>query len=107
MYIHRHFFPCRISIHENSVDSEFDPQINFYQDISSLETHYCTSPNDFKNNYQFFSKGSFPVLHLNIRSMNNKVSTQAGKAGKKTQLLLSKARKAGFLKILKLKHFLI
>ena len=46
-----------------------DPDISFYQDISSLETHYC-SPNDFKNNFQSFLKDSFSVLHLNIRSMN-------------------------------------
>ena len=96
MYIHRHFFPCRISIHENSVDSEFDPQINFYQDISSLETHYCTSPNDFKNNYQFFSKDSFSVLHLNIRIINNKMSTQAGKARKKHSCCYQKLEKLDF-----------
>ena len=53
------------SIHENSRINEHDPGINFYQDISSLETHYCT-PNDFKNNFQCFSKDSFSVLHLNI-----------------------------------------
>ena len=28
-------------IHESSINSERDPDINFYQDISSLETHYC------------------------------------------------------------------
>ena len=57
------------SIHESSINSEHDPDINFYQDISSLETHYC-SPNDFQNNFQCFLKDSFSVLHLNIRSMN-------------------------------------
>ena len=57
------------SIHESSINSEHDPDINFYQDISSLETHYC-SPNDLKNNFQSFLKDSFSVLHLNIRSMN-------------------------------------
>ena len=57
------------SIHESSIDSEHDPDINFYQDISSLETHYC-SPNDVKNNFQSFLKDYFSVLHLNIRSMN-------------------------------------
>ena len=30
------------SIHENSINTEHDSDINFYQDISSLETHYCT-----------------------------------------------------------------
>ena len=43
--------------------------INFYQDISSLEIHYC-SPNDSQNSFQCFLKDSFSVLHLNIRSMN-------------------------------------
>ena len=38
-----------LSIPENSINSERDPDINFYQDISSLETYYCT-PNDSKNN---------------------------------------------------------
>ena len=45
------------SIHEKSVNSEHDPGITFYQDISSLETHYCT-PNDFKSNF-CFSKERF------------------------------------------------
>ena len=57
------------SIYKSSINSEHDPDINFYQDISSLETHYC-SPNDFKNNFQSFLKDSFSVLHLNIRIMN-------------------------------------
>ena len=45
------------------------PDINFYQDISSLETHYC-SPINFQNNFQCFLKDCFSVLHLNIGSMN-------------------------------------
>ena len=57
------------SIHESSINSEHESDINFYQDISSLETHYC-SPNDFMNNFQSFLKDCFSVLHLNIRSMN-------------------------------------
>ena len=57
------------SIHESSMNSEHDPDVNFYQDISSFETHYC-SPNDFQNNYQSFLKDFFFVLHLNIRSIN-------------------------------------
>ena len=36
-------------IHESSINSEHDPDMNFYQDISSLQTHYC-SPYDFQNN---------------------------------------------------------
>ena len=57
------------SIHESSINSEHDPDINFYQDISSFERHYW-SPNDFKNNLQCFLKDFFFVLHLNIRSIN-------------------------------------
>ena len=57
------------SIHESSISSEHDSDINFYQDIPSLETHYC-SPSDSKNNFQCFLKDSFSVLYLNIRSMN-------------------------------------
>ena len=57
------------SIHENSINREHDPDINFYQHISSLETHNCT-PNEFMSNFQCFSKDSFSVLHLNTRSMN-------------------------------------
>ena len=59
------------SIHESSINSEHDPEINFYQDIFSLETNYC-SPNDFQNNFPSFLKDSFSVLHLNVRSINKK-----------------------------------
>ena len=38
------------SIHESSINSEHDSDINFYQDMSSFETQYC-SPNDFQNNF--------------------------------------------------------
>ena len=51
------------SFHESSINSEHDP------DSFSFETHYC-SPNDFKNNFQYFLKSSVSVLHLNIRSIN-------------------------------------
>ena len=57
------------SIHESSINSEHDPDLNFYQDISSLETYYC-SPNSFKNNFQSCLKDSFSVLHLNIVHKN-------------------------------------
>ena len=57
------------SIHESSINGKHDPDINFYQDTSSLETH-CYSPNDFQNNFQCFLKDSFSVLHLQIRTMN-------------------------------------
>ena len=63
------FNPFRI--HESSINSEHHPKINFYQDVFSLETNYC-SPNDFQNNFQSFLKDSFSVLHLNFRSINKK-----------------------------------
>ena len=31
------------SIHESSINSEHNPEINFYQDISSLETYYTVA----------------------------------------------------------------
>ena len=57
------------NIHESTINSEHNPDINFYQDISFLETNYY-SPNDFKNIFQCFLNDSFSVLHLNIRIMN-------------------------------------
>ena len=48
--------------------------INFYHYISSLDVQYCT-PNDFKNNFQCFSKNSFSVLYLSIRSMNKNLES--------------------------------
>ena len=65
------------SIHKSSINSEHDPDINFYQDISSLETHYCC-PNNFKNNFQCFLKDSFSFLHLNIRSINKNFESFKG-----------------------------
>ena len=62
------------SIHESPINSEHDPDINVYQDIPSLETHYC-SPNDFQKNFQYFLKYSFSVLHLNIRSVKKNLES--------------------------------
>ena len=56
------------SYHENSINSKHDRDINFYQDISSPETHYCT-PNYFENNFQCFSKDFFYILHLTLFRM--------------------------------------
>ena len=41
-------------IHGSSINSEHDPDINFYQDIS-LETYYC-NPNDFSEQLSMFLK---------------------------------------------------
>ena len=49
-------------------DSNQNPNVNFCKDISSLESTYL-SPSEIEKNFQNFSKKSFSVLHLNIRSM--------------------------------------
>ena len=50
-------------------DSSQDPDINFYNDISSIETTYL-KPNEVNKDFENFSSETFSILHLNIRSMN-------------------------------------
>ena len=50
-------------------DSNLNPDVNFYNNISSLESHYL-SPSEIDKNFQNFCKESFSVLYLNIRSIN-------------------------------------
>ena len=50
-------------------DSNQNPDVNFYNNISSLESNYL-SPSEIDKNFKNFSTESFSVLHLNIRSMN-------------------------------------
>ena len=50
-------------------DSNQNPDVNFYDNISSLESNYLT-PSKIDKNFQNFSKESFSVLHLNSKSMN-------------------------------------
>ena len=50
-------------------DSNQNPDVNFYNKISSLESNYL-SPSEIDKNFQNFCKESFSVLHLNIRSKN-------------------------------------
>ena len=50
-------------------DSNQNPDVNFYNNISSLESNYL-SPSEIHKNFKNFSTESFSVLHLNIRSMN-------------------------------------
>ena len=52
-----------------SVNNDHDPDVNFFQDVSSLDTH-CYSPNEIQEKFNNFSEKSFSVLHLNIRSIN-------------------------------------
>ena len=52
-------------------DSNQNPDVNFHNDITSLETSYL-SPSELDKNFQNFSKEYFSVLCLNMRSMNKK-----------------------------------
>ena len=52
-------------------DSNQNADVNFHNDISSLETSYL-SPSELDKNFQNFSKEYFSVLRLNMRSMNKK-----------------------------------
>ena len=51
------------------VDNDYDPDVNFYHDVSMLDTQHLM-PDKFKTNFKDFSKNSFSDLHLNIRSIN-------------------------------------
>ena len=62
------------SVKDGFANSDNDPDINFYQDISSLDTHYFT-PNDFQDNFKCFYENTFSLLHLNIRSINKNFET--------------------------------
>ena len=46
-----------------------DPDVNFYNDISSVEISYL-SPSEANNKLKSFTSETFSILHLNIRSMN-------------------------------------
>ena len=52
-----------------TVNAELDPDVNFFQNISSLDTQYFNidDTKTFVNNS--ISSDSFSVLHINIRSM--------------------------------------
>ena len=54
--------------------SNQNPYVNFCNEISSSNTNYL-SPSEIDENFQNFSKESFSVLHLNIRSMNKNFET--------------------------------
>ena len=57
------------STKECIVDNDHDSDVNFYHDVSMFDTQYLMS-DKFKTNFKDFSKNSFSVLHLNIRSIN-------------------------------------
>ena len=62
------------STKECLVDNDHDPDVNFYHDVSMLDTQYLT-PGKFKTSFKDFSENSFYVLHSNIRSINKNFET--------------------------------
>ena len=63
------------STKECFVDDDHDPGVNVYHDVSMLDSQYLM-PDKFKINFKDFSKNSFSVLHLNIRSINFEAFTE-------------------------------
>ena len=59
------------STKECFVDNDRNPDVNFYHDLSMLGTQYLV-PDKFKTNFKDFSKNSFSILLLNIRSVKKK-----------------------------------
>ena len=57
------------STDESFINNENDPDVNFYNDVFTLDTQYLAS-DKFQGNFKPFSKQSLSVLHLNIRSIN-------------------------------------
>ena len=55
-------------------NSESDPDINFYSDISPLDTKYF-NPNEIREGFECLCKNGFSVLHVNIRSINKNFET--------------------------------
>ena len=57
------------TVHEHStINPELDPDTNFFESISSLDTKYFTV-NETKTFVSNVDSEFFTVLHLNIRSM--------------------------------------
>ena len=61
------FKPFTVNEH-STIDPELDPDTNFFESISSLDTKYFTV-NETKTFVSNIDSESFTVLHLNIRSM--------------------------------------
>ena len=50
-------------------DSNQDPDLNFHNDIFSVETSYLL-PCEATNKLKYFSSETFSILHLNIRMIS-------------------------------------
>ena len=72
MFLFMFFNPFTTKV--SFVDNEHDPNVNYYHDVSMLDTQYL-NPNKFKINFKEFSKNSFSVLHLNVRSINKNLES--------------------------------
>ena len=55
-------------------DSNQDSDVNFYNNISSIETSYLL-PCEANNKLKYFSSETLSILHLNIRSMTKNFET--------------------------------
>ena len=47
------------------ITHEHDPDVNFYNDVFTLDTQYL-APDKFEGTFQPFLKHYFSILHLNI-----------------------------------------
>ena len=63
------FSSSSFTVNDKFINPESDPHINFYGDISPLDTKYF-NPNEIHKGFKFLSKNGFPVLYINIRSIN-------------------------------------
>ena len=63
------FSNSSFTVNDKFINSESDPHISFYGDISPLDTKYF-NPKEIHKGFKFLSKNGFPVLYINIRSIN-------------------------------------
>ena len=57
------------TVNDKFFNSETLSDINFYSDISPLDTKYF-NPNEIPEGFEYLWKKGFSVLHVNIRSIN-------------------------------------
>ena len=62
------------TVNDNFFNSESDPDININSDIYPLDTKYF-SPNEICECFECLCKNGFPMLHVNIRSINKNFET--------------------------------
>ena len=57
------------TVNDDFFNSENYSHINFYSDISPLDTKYF-NPNEIRKGFECVCKNGFSVLHVNISSIN-------------------------------------